>query len=319
MKTTRPDLGMRCFGNPSPAHSGTVSPRTGAAGRSAFTLIELLVVIAIIAILAAMLLPVLAKAKAKAQSIYCINNLKQLQLGWKLFETDYNDWFPVNTSRVIGGSPQSISNSWVLGDVKLDLTTSNIVNGSLYTYVGSAAVYRCPADQATVRGNPSWPHTRSYSVEGWLGANFQVYGLVWPDPTLYGVPPGYVIKTKASLITQPGPSDIFAFIDEQEQSIDDGLFIITYYPGATDWYDLSCRPAQPGRQPFLSRWTCRTSSLARSQKFQGLWREYRRPAGFTGSKLVASAAADQVINKAVTSSGGSQSLSITPENADRPE
>ena len=103
MKTRRLDLDMRCFGNPSPAHSEPVSSQTGASGRSGFTLIELLVVIAIIAILAAMLLPALAKAKAKAQSIYCLNNLKQLQLGWKLYETDYNDWFPVNTSRVIGG------------------------------------------------------------------------------------------------------------------------------------------------------------------------------------------------------------------------
>jgi prepilin-type processing-associated H-X9-DG protein len=54
------------------------------------------------------------------------------------------------------------------------------------------------------------------------------------------------------LITQPGPSDIFAFIDEQEQSIDDGLFIITYYPGATDWYDLPAdRHSQGGNLSFL--------------------------------------------------------------------
>src|SRR2546427_9948228 len=92
MKTTRSSIHV--CGN---------SAQDERAARNAFTLIELLVVIAIIAILAGLLLPALARAKTKAQGIKCLENLKQLQLGWLMYPDDNGGLLPPQIVESGGG------------------------------------------------------------------------------------------------------------------------------------------------------------------------------------------------------------------------
>lgn len=198
-----------------------------AQNRRGFTLIELLVVIAIIAILAAMLLPALAKAKQKAQGIMCLNNTKQLALAWLTYSHDNNDRCVYNK-----GTTGTDLNNWVgnvmsWGSDPANTNVTLLTEAKLGPYMAkSIGSYKCPAD---VVPSAVGPRTRSISMNAFVGnkGDGQAINSSWAQ----------FLKTTAIL----KPTDIYVFLDEHPDSINDGWFVFCTAgdPAERDaWSDL---------------------------------------------------------------------------------
>lgn len=196
--------------------------------RLAFTLAELLVTIAIISILLSLVIPVVSKGKGKAHETHCINNLKQLQVAWIIYSDDNAGSMPINTSENIGGVWRSTTNSWVgASSAPTDMSDDNIKKGVFYSqgYVKNTGVFHCPADKSFVSDINGKifrekKRTRSYS----LNSSFS----------------GREKETRILVKKLQSPkvrTNTFVFLDEKDQSIDDGHFLV--WPiGVKKWVNM---------------------------------------------------------------------------------
>ncbi|MGD0536527.1 MAG: type II secretion system protein [Verrucomicrobiota bacterium] len=196
------------------------SSRSATAGRSShgFTLVEMLAVVAIIALVLSFLMPALVKSRNQARGIFCMNNLQQIQLAWTMYAGDHEEYLPA----VTGGSFPGLG-KWVSG--WLDFSSSPDNTNTLYLldpryaqlgiYVKSEGPFHCPADLSTVWiDGKLMARVRSISMNCWM--NYVGVAPIGQDE--------FRVFRKLDEITDPSPARAWVFMDEREDSINDGMF-----------------------------------------------------------------------------------------------
>ena len=239
------DSGTGSNGLTSTASGAVKGPHRQSSQLDGFTLIELLVVIAIIAILAAILLPVLTKAREQGEATQCMNNTRQLMIAWIMYYGDNSDNFVPSSTWVLGtmdwtSSQQNIDTTLLVGP-----QPAAQPQPLLAMYLRNARVFKCPADHYQAPLNPG-PRVRSYSMNGALGGGASgptVLGKAPDGNRLYYGESGGMNRDANKVSDIKHPDQIFIMLDEQADSINDAEFMFNPgggvgQPSPAAWRDL---------------------------------------------------------------------------------
>ncbi len=213
----------------------------------AFTLTELLVVLGTLGILAVLLLPALASSTqpGSAKAFQCLNNMRQMAQAWTLYAEDnhdrlVNNWDTSPLETDLASNPPLYRSwvcdvmSWTLPPPDYCFNLAGMVQAPFYNYVNNVSVYKCPADNYLSPLQRSAGYTarpRSYSMNCFFGP---------PNPTSTSTGneffPWYRQFLKTGTI--PNPSNLYVFLEEHPDGIDDGYFkdsANTNITSSADW------------------------------------------------------------------------------------
>lgn len=209
--------------------------------RLGFTVLELMIVVAIIAIVSALLVPALSRAREQALGYQCLGNTRQLILAWHLYSDDHNGRLVYNLGGDITRKPivNTTNLNWVNNFLTWELDSDNtntatLTEAGLGPYANSVAqVYRCPSDRvlSAKQREAGWTggRVRSYSMNAMVGDAGELTQAGFNQNN-----PHYMQFFRMADI--PQPSDIFVFLDEHPDSINDGYFLNQFY--SHEWVDL---------------------------------------------------------------------------------
>jgi prepilin-type N-terminal cleavage/methylation domain-containing protein/prepilin-type processing-associated H-X9-DG protein len=195
-----------------------------APARAGFTLVELVVVVAMVGLLATMLAPTMASTKTNSASFQCQNNLRQLTFAWKMYADDNTGSLVYNRHGSVGYSAGN--ESWVGGFLDYTANPDNtntalLIDHNKYPYgaflgpyIKTPLAFKCPADRSTApMAGGAQPRVRSISMNNFVGTGSRAWNTF----------SRYALCTRFEQIKSPGY--MFVFLDEREDSINDGCFI----------------------------------------------------------------------------------------------